>query len=185
MEQFLLGEDQLTAGTALKLARGEVKGMFSEAARTKIERSAQIVGAMVEKGEPVYGINTGFGPLCTTSISKEETRILQTNILQSHAVGVGKPIQNELAKLMLVLKVHALAKGFSGIRMETLERMLWHIENNAIPIVPSQGSVGASADLAPLSHLFLPLIGLPLHYTVHRIRVSEELLTWQPPVPSF
>jgi len=160
MEQFLLGEDQLTAGTALKLARGEVKGMFSQAAKTKIGRSAQIVGAMVEKGEPVYGINTGFGPLCTTSISKEETRILQTNILQSHAVGVGKAIQNELAKLMLVLKVHALAKGFSGIRMETLERMLWHIENNAIPIVPSQGSVGASGDLAPLSHLFLPLIGL-------------------------
>ena len=115
---------------------------------------------IVEKGHPVYGINTGFGPLCTTKISKEETQILQTNILQSHSVGVGKPIDKEIAKLMLILKVHSLAKGFSGISESTLDRIMWHIENDAIPIVPSQGSVGASGDLAPLSHLFLPLIGL-------------------------
>ncbi len=115
---------------------------------------------MSEEGHAVYGINTGFGPLCTTSISKEETKTLQSNILKSHSVGVGKPINTEIAKLMLILKVHALAKGFSGIGVATLERIIWHIENDAIPVVPSQGSVGASGDLAPLSHLFLPLIGL-------------------------
>jgi len=80
--------------------------------------------------------------------------------LQSHSVGVGEPVSEEIAKLMLVLKIHALAKGYSGIAVKTIHRMLWHINNNAIPVVPSQGSVGASGDLAPLSHLFLPLIGL-------------------------
>jgi histidine ammonia-lyase len=157
---FNFGEDWLTASTALAIAKGEAKINLSKETRSKINDSWKIVRNIVEKGHPVYGINTGFGPLCTTKISKEETQILQTNILQSHSVGVGKPIDKEIAKLMLILKVHSLAKGFSGISESTLDRIIWHIENDAIPIVPSQGSVGASGDLAPLSHLFLPLIGL-------------------------
>ena len=157
---FNFGEDRLTASTSLAIASGKTKTNLSSAARKKIAASWQMVQHIIEKGHPVYGINTGFGPLCTTKISKEETTILQTNILQSHSVGVGKPIDTEIAKLMLILKVHSLAKGFSGIAETTLERIIWHIENDAIPIVPSQGSVGASGDLAPLSHLFLPLIGL-------------------------
>jgi histidine ammonia-lyase len=157
---FNFGEDWLTASTALAIAKGETKINLAKETRSKINASWKIVRNIVEKGHPVYGINTGFGPLCTTKISKEETQILQTNILQSHSVGVGKPIDKEIAKLMLILKVHSLAKGFSGISESTLDRIMWHIENNAIPIVPSQGSVGASGDLAPLSHLFLPLIGL-------------------------
>ena len=79
--------------------------------------------------------------------------------LKSHSVGVGKPIPQEIAKLMLITKVHALAQGYSGIAPKTLERIIWHIDNDIIPIVPEKGSVGASGDLAPLSHLFLPLIG--------------------------
>ncbi len=157
---FSFGEDTLTAGIALSLASGGTKGQISEQARKKIIESHNIVQDIIEKGSPVYGINTGFGPLCTTSISKEETRILQKNIIQSHSVGVGEPIAKKLAKLMLVLKVHSLAKGYSGISENTLERILWHIDHDAIPVVPSQGSVGASGDLAPLSHLFLPLLGL-------------------------
>ncbi len=157
---FNFGEDWLTASTALAIAKGETKINLAKETRSKINASWKIVRNIVEKGHPVYGINTGFGPLCTTKISKEETQILQTNILQSHSVGVGKPIDKEIAKLMLILKVHSLAKGFSGISESTLDRIMWHIENDAIPIVPSQGSVGASGDLAPLSHLFLPLIGL-------------------------
>ncbi len=159
-QPFLFGEDHLTAGMALSLANGEVKGKISNQALQKIRESHAIVQDIIEKGLPVYGINTGFGPLCTTSISKEETRILQKNILQSHSVGVGAPIATQLAKLMLVLKVHSLARGYSGISETTLNRILWHIEHDAIPVVPSQGSVGASGDLAPLSHLFLPLLGL-------------------------
>ncbi|WP_291870767.1 aromatic amino acid lyase, partial [Maribacter sp.] len=157
---FRLGEDWLTSSIALSIADGNTKAIISAEQRDKIRICAKKVTAIVNKGEAVYGINTGFGPLCTTKISKEETQILQTNILKSHSVGVGKPIATKIAKLMLILKAQSLAKGFSGIAETTLDRILWHIENNAIPIVPSQGSVGASGDLAPLSHLFLPLIGL-------------------------
>lgn len=168
---FLFGEDYLTAGIALAIARRKTQGKISATARKKVRANRQIVENIVEKGDAVYGINTGFGPLCTTKISKAETKILQNNILQSHSVGVGSPIAVEIAKLMLILKVHSLAKGHSGIAETTLDRILWHLENNAIPVVPSQGSVGASGDLAPLSHLFLPLIGLG------KVMFKEEIIT--------
>lgn len=162
---FLFGEDRLTAGIALSISHGKTKGILSKKAQQKINANRDIVESIVAKGKVVYGINTGFGPLCTTKISKEETQILQSNILKSHSVGVGKPIASEIAKLMLILKMHSLAKGYSGIAGVTLDRILWHIENDVVPVVPSQGSVGASGDLAPLSHLFLPLIGLgKVHY---------------------
>ncbi len=173
-DTFLYGEDWLTAGKAIAISQGKTKGEISENARRKINESQAIVNRIVDKGDPVYGINTGFGPLCTTKISREETKTLQTNILQSHSVGVGQPIEKEIAKLMLILKVHSLAKGYSGIAEATLNRILWHIENDAIPIVPSQGSVGASGDLAPLAHLFLPLIGLgKVNYKGRAIKTAE------------
>ena len=160
VQSFKLGEDWLTAGKAMQIVNGNLSTVLSETTEQKIQESWKIVQNIVDKGHPVYGINTGFGPLCTTKISKSETNILQTNILQSHSVGVGDPIQKDIAKLMLILKAQSLAKGYSGIALKTLKRIIWHIDNNAIPVVPSQGSVGASGDLAPLSHLFLPLIGL-------------------------
>lgn len=172
---FLFGEDRLTAGLALSLARGTCRGEISAESRAKIKASQHAVERIIENGAPVYGINTGFGPLCTTHISREETRILQMNILKSHSVGVGEPITTELAKLMLILKLHSLAKGYSGICEATLERILWHIENDAIPLVPSQGSVGASGDLAPLAHLFLPLIGLGKVYYKGRLISTTDL----------
>ncbi|MDC6367671.1 MULTISPECIES: histidine ammonia-lyase [Flavobacteriaceae] len=157
---FHFGEHHLTAGIAIGIAEHKVKAILTDSCLEKIKTSCNRVQAIVDKGDTVYGINTGFGPLCNTKISKEDTRILQSNILQSHSVGVGPPISEKLAKLMLILKIHALSKGYSGIAEATIQRMLWHLENDAIPVVPSQGSVGASGDLAPLSHLFLPLIGL-------------------------
>jgi len=160
VQSFKLGEDWLTAGKAMEIVNGNLSTVLSETTEQKITKSWKIVQNIVDKGHPVYGINTGFGPLCTTKISKSETNILQTNILQSHSVGVGDPIQKDIAKLMLILKAQSLAKGYSGIALKTLNRIIWHIDNDAIPVVPSQGSVGASGDLAPLSHLFLPLIGL-------------------------
>ncbi|MEO9484523.1 MAG: histidine ammonia-lyase [Ekhidna sp.] len=158
--KFHYGEDHLTAGIALSIARGITKGLLSEAARNAIRKSANDVKIIADGDRAVYGINTGFGPLCTTQISKDETSTLQKNLLMSHAVGLGDPIRDELAKLMMILKVHALAKGFSGVQEETIDRIIFHIDHNVIPMVPEQGSVGASGDLAPLSHLFLPLIGL-------------------------
>jgi histidine ammonia-lyase len=92
-------------------------------------------------------------------ISPEETNQLQTNLLFTHAVGVGKNIDKQLSKIMMICKVHALCQGFSGVRLELIERIIYFIENDLLPTVPEQGSVGASGDLAPLSHLFLPLIG--------------------------
>ncbi|MCP5103427.1 MAG: histidine ammonia-lyase [bacterium] len=157
---FLYGEDKLTVASALEIAQGLRKGTIGPEAGKRIAASEKAVNSIVERGETVYGINTGFGPLCTTAISAEDTRKLQTNILKSHSAGVGENIPAEIAQLMMVLKVHALAKGYSGIARQTLDRITWHIENKITPMVPAQGSVGASGDLAPLAHLFLPLIGL-------------------------
>ncbi|MBL7750073.1 MAG: histidine ammonia-lyase [Chitinophagaceae bacterium] len=159
-DTFHYGIDSLTPAKALDIAQGKLKGILSTQAREKIEESQRQVSAIVEQERTVYGINTGFGILSNTRISAEDTTTLQHKILQSHSVGVGDPIPIEIAKLMLITKVHALAQGYSGIRMETLERICWHIEQDIIPVVPEKGSVGASGDLAPLAHLFLPLIGL-------------------------
>ncbi|WES97615.1 histidine ammonia-lyase [Chryseobacterium arthrosphaerae] len=157
---FNYGIDMLTASQALAISRGELKGILNDRSREEVRKSSRYVETIAQSGKAVYGINTGFGPLCTTMISSEDTRKLQSNILKSHAVGVGKFIDVELSRIMLVLKLHALSKGYSGIQEATLDRMIWHLETDAIPLIPEQGSVGASGDLAPLSHLFLPLIGL-------------------------
>ncbi|MEQ9467894.1 MAG: histidine ammonia-lyase [Ekhidna sp.] len=157
---FHYGEDHLTAGIALSIAKGMTKGILSDTARQAVRRSAEDVKTIANGDRAVYGINTGFGPLCTTQISKQETGKLQKNLLMSHAVGLGDPITNEIAKLMMILKVHALAKGYSGVQESTIDRIIFHIDRDIIPLVPEQGSVGASGDLAPLAHLFLPLIGL-------------------------
>lgn len=157
---FQYGRDPLNIATAIALSEGLIRGILSADTRENVRRSSAIVEQIVLSGQAVYGINTGFGPLCTTMISAEDTRKLQENLLKSHAVGLGEPIHESLVRLMLVLKLQALAQGYSGIRESTLDRIIWHLETGIIPIVPCQGSVGASGDLAPLSHLFLPLIGL-------------------------
>jgi len=157
---FNYGIDQLTIAKTLSLSNGSLKGILSSSAIEKINASRQFVKNIVEHNTTVYGINTGFGILANTKISEEDTVTLQHKILQSHSVGVGDPIAVEVAKIMLITKMHALAQGYSGVQMQTLERILWHIENDVIPVVPEKGSVGASGDLAPLAHLFLPLIGL-------------------------
>jgi len=157
---FNYGIGHLTAGTALGIASGRIEAVLNETAIARINSSQQYVQQIVAKDTTVYGINTGFGILSNTKISAADTVTLQHKILQSHSVGVGEAIPAEVAKLMLITKVHALAQGYSGVQLQTLERILWHIENDVIPVVPEKGSVGASGDLAPLAHLFLPLIGL-------------------------
>jgi len=160
MKSFLYGKDHMTASKALGIARGTLRGILNEEVKEKVLASQADVQTIVARDQTVYGINTGFGSLCTTKISAEDTRILQENILKSHSVGVGEHIDEEIAKVMLILKIHSLAMGYSGIKLSTLERMIWHVDEDLIPLVPAQGSVGASGDLAPLAHLFLPLIGL-------------------------
>ncbi len=157
---FRYGVDKLTVGKALEISRGSIKAILTEEVKERILQNYKAVQSIANGEKLVYSINTGFGPLCRTRISKEETGKLQENLLKSHSVGVGSPIESEISKLMLILKVHALCMGYSGISLKVVERICWHINNNFIPLVPKQGSVGASGDLAPLAHLFLPLIGL-------------------------
>lgn len=172
---FNYGTDQLTIAKTIAIASGKIKGILNEAAVQKIKTSQQHVAAIVANNKTVYGVNTGFGILANTPISEEDTAILQYKILQSHSVGVGDPIPVEVAKIMLITKVQALAQGYSGVQLTTLERILWHIENNVIPVVPEKGSVGASGDLAPLAHLFLPLIGLGECYYKGERKSSTEI----------
>src|SRR5436190_21831353 len=173
---FAFGEDTLTSDLALGLASRKVTGSFNKKTISAIKKSQEQVQKIVEENQTVYGINTGFGILATTKISEEDTRILQHKILQSHSVGVGDPVPLDIAKLMLITKVHSLAKGFSGVQRSTVERIMWMIENDVIPVVPEKGSVGASGDLAPLAHLFLPLIGLgEVFYKGTRSRSQDVL----------
>lgn len=156
---FKYGIDRLNLDIVNGIADGSIKAELCQEAIDKINTSRQRVEKMAASDKAVYGINTGFGPLCDTQISPEDTNLLQKNLLITHAVGVGEPIEKAISKLMLITKVHALSQGFSGIRLEVVERMLAFIKLDLIPVVPEQGSVGASGDLAPLSHLFLPLLG--------------------------
>ncbi|MDB5196407.1 MAG: histidine ammonia-lyase [Flaviaesturariibacter sp.] len=157
---FFYGTDHLTVQNAVLLSEGMLKGELDKETIRKVEQSSRYVQELVAEDKMVYGITTGFGILADKKISEEDTRTLQHKILQSHSVGVGDPIPTTIAKLMLITKVQALVQGYSGVQLQTVQRILWHIDNDIIPVVPEKGSVGASGDLAPLAHLFLPLIGL-------------------------
>lgn len=132
---------------------------LTDSTKKRITQSYDRVQKMALSKKAIYGINTGFGPLCTTKVSPKETKSLQEKLLLSHSVGVGNPITPDLSKLMLICKIQSLSKGYSGIRLEVLDRLIYFLQNNLTPLVPEKGSVGASGDLAPLAHLFLPLIG--------------------------
>ncbi|TBR19756.1 MAG: histidine ammonia-lyase [Chitinophagaceae bacterium] len=176
-KEFIYGSENLTVAILFSIASGKTKGVLSKEIIEKINSSQQHVQKIVQENKTVYGINTGFGILASTPISAEDTATLQYKILQSHSVGVGNAIPEEIAKLMLITKIHSLAQGFSGVNLKTIERILWHIENDIIPVVPEKGSVGASGDLAPLAHLFLPLIGLGKVNYKNEVRDAKELLS--------
>lgn len=174
MTAFRFGTEVLTIQKLVDICEGKRGLIFDKEAREKVRASSGHVAKIIENGDVVYGVNTGFGPLCNTVISKEKTAKLQDNILRSHSVGVGNPIATEIAKAMMVLKVHNLSMGFSGIQESTLDRIIFFIEKDIIPVVPEQGSVGASGDLAPLAHLFLPLIGLgEVFFEGNRVSTAE------------
>jgi histidine ammonia-lyase len=176
MNNFQFGTDHLTVGKILAIANKTIEGGLADDAIQKINTSRQYVQQIVENDESVYGINTGFGILANKKISQQDTQLLQHKILQSHSVGIGEAVSAEIAILMMLSKVHALAQGYSGVQLSTIERILWHLKNDVIPIVPEKGSVGASGDLAPLAHLFLPLIGLgEVEYKGTRYKAQEAL----------
>lgn len=174
---FKYGIDSLTVSKVIAISQGTLKAILTSEATEKVNISRRKVETIANSDKAVYGINTGFGPLCDVQISPEETSKLQENLLITHAVGVGNPIDKELSKMMMICKVHALCQGFSGIRLHVIERIIYCIENNLLPVVPEQGSVGASGDLAPLSHLFLPLLGEGEFWIDNEIIAAKEVLS--------
>lgn len=124
-----------------------------------INLSQQAVQQVIDDDRVVYGINTGFGLLANTRISKQELAVLQRKIVLSHAAGTGAYLSDKVVRLMMVLKINALARGFSGIRLDVIQALITLINKQVYPCVPAKGSVGASGDLAPLAHLVLPLLG--------------------------
>ncbi|HHZ10699.1 MAG TPA: histidine ammonia-lyase [Rhizobiales bacterium] len=137
--------------------------------RAKIAASAAAVAAIVAKGDPVYGINTGFGKLASVRIPAADLETLQRNIVLSHAAGVGEPMPVAVTRLMMALKLASLGQGASGVRRETVDLIEAMLASDVIPVVPSQGSVGASGDLAPLAHMAAAMIGFGECHTPHGV----------------
>ncbi|WP_096154876.1 MULTISPECIES: histidine ammonia-lyase [Bacillus] len=154
-----LNGSNLTLEMLGKIIFQEEKVMACKEALQRVAASRNAVEQIVEQGKIVYGINTGFGKFSDVKIDKSETEVLQKHLIYSHACGVGEPFSPHISKAMLVLRANALLKGFSGIRPVVVERLLQYVNEGIIPVVPQQGSLGASGDLAPLSHLVLPLLG--------------------------
>jgi len=156
---FKYGIDRLTVSKVIAIAEGNMHAELTIKAIKAVQDCRNKVKKLANGAKPVYGINTGFGPLCDVQITPAQTITLQKNLIITHAVGVGKNIDRQLSKIMMICKVHALSQGYSGVRLALIERIIYFIEHDLLPAVPEQGSVGASGDLAPLSHLFLPIIG--------------------------
>jgi len=141
------------------ISNGNLKIELTAEAKKKVKRARDMVDKWVASDEVVYGITTGFGEFANVKISTEKLEQLQENLIISHSVGVGEPLPPFIVKVMMLLRVNALSRGHSGIRLSTLQLLVDMINNNIIPVIPSQGSVGSSGDLAPLAHLVLAMIG--------------------------
>lgn len=160
----------------VQVARKGAKVVLSEELKEKINQSRQLVEKMIEQKRVVYGITTGFGKFATVTIGPEDTRALQHNLIVSHAVGVGKPLPEETVRAMMLLRAYSLSRGYSGIRLTTIQALLDALNAGIHPVVPEKGSLGSSGDLAPLSHMILPLLGLgEAFYKGKRISGQEAL----------
>lgn len=142
---------------------------LSSEAKKKINRSRKLVDEWVKNGEIIYGVTTGFGEFSNVTISSDKIEQLQENLILSHAAGCGEPLPPAIVKIMMLLRLNALAKGYSGVRLETLDLLIEMINRNIIPVVPSQGSVGSSGDLVQLSHLVLAMIGKGKVYLIKNV----------------
>lgn len=158
MDRIVLKPGAVTLAE-LRRVWGGAPVSLDEGAWAGVEASAAEIGRIVESGRTVYGVNTGFGLLAQTRIPADRLEELQRNLILSHSAGLGDPLDPRIVRLMMVLKAIGLGRGHSGVRRSVIERLLALVEADALPIIPSQGSVGASGDLAPLAHLGAALIG--------------------------
>ncbi len=154
----LTGEN-ITIEEVWAVAHREAKVELSSSARERMNHSRQYIEGRLQKGEAIYGVNTGFGHFSDVKISQPQIIELQKNLIRSHCMGVGNPFTKEETKAIMFLRANALARGHSGIRPLVVDTILNYLNNDIIPVIPQKGSVGASGDLAPLSHLALAIIG--------------------------
>lgn len=164
MNKVLITGHDLTVDQIIAVCREKAEVVLSDESREKILASRKVVDELVEEKKVVYGITTGFGKFSDVVISQDELKLLQKNLIITHAVGAGDPFQEDIARGILLLRINNLSNGFSGIRLETINTMIAMLNKGVTPFIPEKGSLGASGDLAPLSHMVLPMIGLGLAY---------------------
>lgn len=173
----ILDGKSLTLDKFIQIARFKEEVMISEESKELVHKARQFVEEVVENEKPVYGINTGFGHLSDVPVNKCDVAKLQENLLKSHACGVGSPFTDEIVRGMMVLRINALIKGHSGIRLEVLEKLVEMLNKDVCPVVFEKGSLGASGDLAPLSHMSLPIIGLgEVYYQGKRMDTMDAFI---------
>ncbi|MGD9395262.1 MAG: histidine ammonia-lyase [Candidatus Thorarchaeota archaeon] len=168
--------ESLTLEDVVQVARHNESVTLHDSAVPRIKSSRAVVETAVKEGDVVYGVNTGFGDLADVSINKEDLARLQVNLIRSHSVGVGPPFSLEVVRGMMLLRANALAKGYSGVRLEVIETLIEMLNKDVVPVVPQQGSVGSSGDLAPLAHMALVLIGEGEAYYAGKILSGKEAL---------
>jgi len=151
--------ENLTIEQVIAVAREGAEVQIPKKAIEKVERCREFLEKAVKEKRVVYGVTTGFGALATLVIPSESVKKLQSNLIRSHSAGVGKPLDKEATRALMLLRTNTLVKGFSGIKIQTLETLVQMINKNVHPIIPEKGSVGASGDLAPLAHMVLVMIG--------------------------
>lgn len=159
MDTVIIDGGPLTPDQVVAVAFGRLRATATEDLDARLAPARHVVEEAVASDDVVYGITTGFGGLATSHIGRSETETLQYNLLRSHATGVGDPVPNEVVRAMLLLRARTLAQGHSGVRPIVVRKLLELLDRGILPVVPSQGSLGASGDLAPFAHLALPLIG--------------------------
>ncbi len=161
MEVHHISSDWLSIDRVEEIIRKGLKLELSDSARRKIRECREYLdNKMRDQKEPIYGITTGFGSLCNISIGSDQLSALQKNLVMSHSCSIGERVPSEIVKLMLLTKIQSLSYGNSGVQLQTVERLVDFYNNDILPLVYRQGSLGASGDLAPLANLSLPLIGL-------------------------
>ncbi len=173
MEVVELDGRSLSTASVEKVARGRAKAVLAASAIDRMQKSRAVVERLLEERVKVYGLTTGFGSKKNIFIEPEETRLLQHNLIRSHACGAGEPLDEDVVRATILLRANTLARGMSGIRVQVVERLLQLLELNIYPFIPSKGSLGASGDLAPLSHLALVLTGDPAGRIYDRTQVPR------------
>ena len=159
MFDLLLKPGELNLADLKAILEQPVRVRLDDSCLPGIEAAAKVVADVMAEGRTVYGINTGFGLLANTRIEADELETLQRSIVLSHAAGIGKFLPESTVRLLMVLKINSLARGFSGIRLRVIHALITLLEKEVYPCIPAKGSVGASGDLAPLAHMSAPLLG--------------------------